>query len=757
MDFLSKFFPDFSMVSTLEFSSLTYQAAFLSILIWGLLLTICLWYFIKVWWSYSRSVKAVKYYETHLQSLPNNSEMIATQRREIAQNAMKNPKLGNVWKEFDQSLIESNGKLYNTVDAAYFFNTHTLASGLTENRLFAAVPGFLTALGVLGTFLGLTFGLGEIHLDQGTQEMQKGISAMVSGASTAFLTSLWGVLTSLVFNWYEKRCERKIKVRIQKLQKNIDEKFHRAVVEQILVEIKSINENSHNHLAILDEKIGSQLQQVMDSTALTISNSIIEALATSLTPAINQLMNNTREGSEKVMENLIQTFIDKIGGAGETQKLAMDNATQALAESSQKMMSHLSTFVEQIDIKVTEVRDGNREMLEQMRTHFSNQLGNMQQQTQQQNQQAVEFMQKLANSMVDFQQKNQQMMDEMQNTLRKSAAEQAEKLASREQQLSKSADSFMEELAASLTGFQQQNQLIMSEMQKAFNQNALEQTEKLSEREQKLSNAADHFMEKLAKAIEELNSHNREMLNVMQTELSKRIDEQANADKARADAFNQQVEKGRNTQQALTESVQDLLETQSKHNAELSTQLSLLSASFERIAQANAESVNAMDSASTKLNSSASAFDTLSNRIQIALTDFGSKIATTMSNTEHMLSANREAATQFNNASRTLENSVELLGNVSINLDSSVKTSQQTFNDMQGHFTQFAQDLKSHIGKLNEQVSQLLSDYAKQVQDQTNHRLNEWNTQTNEYSSAMVMAVKALSDTIDEIETKLRK
>lgn len=745
------------MLSTLEFGSLTYQASFLSILIWGLLLVIWVCYLIKVWWNYSRSVKAVKYYEAHFQSLPNDPAMIATQRREIVQNAMKKPELGTVWQEFDQSLIESNGKLYNTVDAAYFFNTHTLASGLTENRLFAAVPGFLTALGVLGTFLGLTFGLGEIHLDQGTQEMQKGISAMVSGASTAFLTSLWGVLTSLVFNWYEKRCERKIKVRIQKLQKNIDEKFHRAVVEQILVEIKSINENSHNHLAILDEKIGSQLQQVMDNTALTISNSIIEGLATSLTPAINKLMDNTREGSEKVMENFIQTFIDKIGGAGETQKLAMDNATQALAESSQKMMSHLSTFVEQIDIKVTEVRDGNREMLEQMRTHFSNQLGNMQQQTQQQNQQAVEFMQKLADSMVDFQQKNQQMMDEMQNTLRQSAAEQAEKLASREQQLSKSADSFMEELAASLTGFQQQNQLIMNEMQKAFSQNALEQTEKLSEREQKLSNAADHFMEKLAKAIEELNNHNRDMLNVMQTELSKRIDEQANADKMRADAFNQQVEKGRNAQQALTESVKDLLETQSKHNAELSTQLSLLSASFERIAQANTESVHAMDSASTKLNSSASAFDTLSHRIQTVLTDFGGKIATTMENTEHMISANREAATQFNNASRTLENSAELLGDISSNLERSVQTSEQAFEVMQGNFTQFAQDLKSHIGKLNEQVSQLLSDYAKQVQDQTNQRLNEWNTQTNEYSSAMVMAVKALSDTVDEIETKLRK
>ena len=56
---------------------------------------------------------------------------------------------------------------------------------------------------------------------------------------------------------------------------------------------------------------------------------------------------------------------------------------------------------------------------------------------------------------------------------------------------------------------------------------------------------------------------------------------------------------------------------------------------------------------------------------------------------------------------------------------------------------------------LNAEMSKLLVDYSKQVQSQTNDRLNEWNNQTREYTTNMVNAVKALSDTVDEIETKI--
>jgi len=52
---------------------------------------------------------------------------------------------------------ENETHLYNTFDAAYFFNATTLAKGVTDNRLVAAVPGFLTAIGVMWESLMVKF------------------------------------------------------------------------------------------------------------------------------------------------------------------------------------------------------------------------------------------------------------------------------------------------------------------------------------------------------------------------------------------------------------------------------------------------------------------------------------------------------------------------------------------------------------------------------------------------------------------------
>ncbi len=103
----------------------------------------------------------------------------------------KHPSYGNLWREFDESLVHIpvRERLCNTLDAEHFFNTHTIARRLTENRLLAAVPGFLTALGVIGTFIGLTLGLESLRLSnsdtQSVEALQAGIFGLIGGASIA--------------------------------------------------------------------------------------------------------------------------------------------------------------------------------------------------------------------------------------------------------------------------------------------------------------------------------------------------------------------------------------------------------------------------------------------------------------------------------------------------------------------------------------------------------------------------------------------
>ncbi|MFP3472403.1 hypothetical protein R0J90_20320, partial [Micrococcus sp. SIMBA_144] len=72
----------------------------------------------------------------------------------------------DVWVEFDETLVDDlqAGRTRSTIEAEFFFNSHSLASPLFENRWIQALPGTLIAIGVGGTFFKLTFGLMGLDL-----------------------------------------------------------------------------------------------------------------------------------------------------------------------------------------------------------------------------------------------------------------------------------------------------------------------------------------------------------------------------------------------------------------------------------------------------------------------------------------------------------------------------------------------------------------------------------------------------------------
>ncbi len=66
------------------------------------------------------------------------------------------------------------------------------------------VPGMLTGLGILGTFIGLSIGLE--HFNTGTTaQMTESIEPLMNGIKVAFHTSIFGMVFSLTFNAIYKR------------------------------------------------------------------------------------------------------------------------------------------------------------------------------------------------------------------------------------------------------------------------------------------------------------------------------------------------------------------------------------------------------------------------------------------------------------------------------------------------------------------------------------------------------------------------
>jgi len=311
-----------------------------------------------------RGKNQLRYYNKLLSGL--NVEQLLEKRRDILKQAEQKPAYFDLWREFDESLVHiaTRNRLCNTLDAEHFFNTHTIARRLTENRLLAAVPGFLTAIGVIGTFAGLQMGLAALDVSsEDFNTLKQGIAGLIGGASIAFMTSVWGVITSVTFNFYEKFLERSIRASISDFQNRVDYLYPRITAEQSLTNIEDFSKQSMEKLAELDEKIGHKMQEAMQQASDSIRQGMEQSLNTILGPAIEKLVENAHNGSEKALESMLERFLDGMGEAGNSQKQMMNDAAQGINAAAADMAGGLAGFTNKLDAQIEGMLDKNASLL----------------------------------------------------------------------------------------------------------------------------------------------------------------------------------------------------------------------------------------------------------------------------------------------------------------------------------------------------------------------------------------------------------
>ncbi|MBQ2948309.1 MAG: MotA/TolQ/ExbB proton channel family protein [Clostridia bacterium] len=123
-------------------------------------------------------------------------------------------KLQITWADFLQNaeLRDAHG---DSCDVTQYINEDTVIYAAGGTRLAEITPGILTSLGILGTFLGLVLGLSGLDLNAAdTSALLAAMEKLIGGMSTAFLTSIAGVVASMAFhllnNHYTTKCQKAI-------------------------------------------------------------------------------------------------------------------------------------------------------------------------------------------------------------------------------------------------------------------------------------------------------------------------------------------------------------------------------------------------------------------------------------------------------------------------------------------------------------------------------------------------------------------
>ncbi|TDA70117.1 MAG: hypothetical protein D9V47_02920 [Clostridia bacterium] len=284
--------------------------------------------------------------------------------------------LGQSWQEFEKTLVQEDcgGQpgYVATVEAAYFFNENSIVAPMINQRLYNIVPGSLTGLGILGTFVGLTWGLSQINLDtDNVNSLRQGIQSLLSGMGVAFSSSLWGISLSLVFSFVEKVLSNQLRYDIRQLQTAIDALFPHKNPETWLSE--SLWESRQQT---------AELKRFNTDLAVSIAAALEEKLATSLTPALEQLLIAIEKLSSTGTAEVAKTISEQAGGElarlGETLNLAqgtlkemVDYSRNSQLELAGTMQSNLQQFTSSVGEALSTIGEKQQSFGMQLETVLS--------------------------------------------------------------------------------------------------------------------------------------------------------------------------------------------------------------------------------------------------------------------------------------------------------------------------------------------------------------------------------------------------
>lgn len=236
--------------------------------------------------------------------------------------------------KLELSRISGSGDVYYKCDIEDFIGYDLIDAVIHKERL-SQVPGVMTGLGILGTFVGLSLGLQSFNTGT-TAEITGSIEPLMNGIKVAFHTSIYGMVFSLVFNYVFKR-------RLDDAENALNY-FIRNFKKYVLPDTEKLGVNRMMQL---------QDQQSKAITELTkaLTHELPEGLKTYLEPQFDHLdstidsfsrmaTRNQMDQLERVVENFI-TEMNKTLGNSFSDLSKVVNQTMYVQEANEHQLKEI--------------------------------------------------------------------------------------------------------------------------------------------------------------------------------------------------------------------------------------------------------------------------------------------------------------------------------------------------------------------------------------------------------------------------------
>lgn len=281
-----------------------------------------------------------KYYKSLLRDYINSEEILDESGKNI-----RNFK-SNELKEIIMAFRKSAQIGTDNINTEVIIQKNLSANILKKEEWIKALPSFAIALGLLGTFLGLTMAIFDTNsalenigdIGQFTKNMQQPISSM----SSAFWTSITGVIASLILNSLNVKIKNAKESFYDHLEDYLDNEIYAYNAKNFNAQFKEFNETIKESMLALTRDMRDLFEDGVKELVNKINSNSLD-----LSKSAEGLKNYTKD-LQRLVSNLSKT-ISNFSEPVDKFKTSISDFVVVSDDLSDNFNRSLGQFIEKVD------------------------------------------------------------------------------------------------------------------------------------------------------------------------------------------------------------------------------------------------------------------------------------------------------------------------------------------------------------------------------------------------------------------------
>ena len=232
-----------------------------------------------------------------------------------------------------------------------------------HKRLLEMVPDIFTSLGILGTFVGLVWGLKNFQPDN-YEAITSSVSGLVDGIKVAFLTSIYGIALSIVYSYGMKSGYTAM---MENLQQFLN-RFHSFVMPNA--------ENESRNLLVSAQKIQADaMTKMTQQFTVQLADSfekVITPTFRKMNSSLDTLVNAVTQTQTDAVHELLDIFLEQMNSSFRLQFRDFNKALDEMNKAQKDSVEFTNTLYRNMSERLNASFAENEQALRDSVTQFGN-------------------------------------------------------------------------------------------------------------------------------------------------------------------------------------------------------------------------------------------------------------------------------------------------------------------------------------------------------------------------------------------------